>query len=108
MTSWLFLGAAIACEVAGTTMMKLSDSLSKWIWIPPMLTAYVLSLLGLALALKTIEAGVAYAVWAATGTLLIATIGIVYFDESVTWLKIASIGFVILGVTGLYLSDAAH
>ena len=108
MGSWLFLCAAIACEVAGTTMMRLSESLTKWVWIPPMLVAYVLSLLGLALALRTIETGIAYAVWAAAGTLMIAVIGIVYFDESITPLKVISIGFVVAGVVGLKLVDAGH
>jgi small multidrug resistance pump len=81
MNSWIFLLLAIGCEVVGTTMMKLSESLTRWVWIPPMLFAYLLSLGGLALALRTIEVGVAYAVWAAAGTLLIALIGIVFFAE---------------------------
>jgi len=107
MEGWIVLGAAIACEVAGTTFMKLSDSLTKWIWIPPMLVAYILSLLGLALALRTIEVGIAYSVWAGIGTLLVAVIGITFFSESVSLLKIASIALVIAGVVGLNLADAA-
>ena len=31
MTGWLYLLAAIACEVVGTTMMKLSESLTRWV-----------------------------------------------------------------------------
>jgi small multidrug resistance pump len=108
MNSWLFLGAAIACEVAGTAMMKLSESLTRWIWIPPMLFAYLLSLGGLALALRTIEVGIAYAVWAAAGTLLIAIIGILFFSESMTPIKVISIVLVIAGVVGLNLADVAH
>lgn len=109
MTGWMYLAAAIACEVVGTTMMKLSDSLTRWVWIPPMLLFYVCSLGGLALALRTIEVGVAYAVWAAVGTLLIAIIGIVFFAESVTLIKIVSIALVVAGVIGLNLADAtAH
>jgi small multidrug resistance pump len=108
MTSWLFLTAAIGCEVAGTTMMRLSESLTRWVWIPPMLFAYLLSLFGLALALRTIETGIAYAVWAAVGTLLIAIIGILFFDESVTRLKMVSIALVVLGVIGLNLADVGQ
>jgi multidrug transporter EmrE-like cation transporter len=73
-----------------------------------MLFAYLLSLLGLALALRTIETGIAYAVWAAVGTLLIAIIGIVFFDESVTRLKMVSIALVVLGVIGLNLADVGQ
>ena len=105
--SWLVLAAAIACEVAGTVFMKLSESLTKWVWIPPMLVAYILALLGLALALRTIEVGVAYAVWAACGTALIALVGIVFFDESLSLIKIVAIVLVIAGVVGLNLADSA-
>lgn len=106
MQSWLFLAAAIACEVVGTTMMKLSDSLSRWVYIAPMLVFYLLALGGLALALKTIEVGIAYAVWAGVGTLLIALIGILFFDESLSALKLGSMVFVIVGVAGLNLADS--
>ena len=105
--SWLVLAVAIACEVAGTVFMKLSESLTKWIWIPPMLVAYILALLGLALALRTIEVGIAYAVWAACGTALIALVGIVFFDESLSLIKIVAILMVIAGVVGLNLADSA-
>ena len=107
MQSWLILAAAIACEVVGTIFMKFSDSLTRVAWIPPMLTAYVLALIGLALALRTIEVGIAYAAWAGAGTLLIAVIGIVFFDESVTLVKVVSMILVLVGVVGLNLADSA-
>ncbi|MET0551740.1 MAG: multidrug efflux SMR transporter [Vicinamibacteria bacterium] len=107
MQAWLILGAAILCEVIGTTMMKLSDSLTRWVFIPPMLAFYVLSLLGLSVSLRTIEVGIAYAVWAGVGTLSIALIGVVFFDESVSLLKTASILLVVAGVVGLNLADQA-
>ena len=107
MQSWLVLAVAIACEVAGTVFMKLSDSLTRWIWIPPMLITYVLALLGLALALRTIEVGIAYAVWAACGTLLIALVGIAFFGESLSLIKVVAMALVIAGVIGLNLADSA-
>ena len=104
--SWIFLLAAIVCEVAATTCMKLSDSLSKWVWIAPMLAGYLLALGGLALALKNIEVGIAYAVWAGAGTLFIAMIGIAYFGEGTSALKLISMALVVAGVVGLNLADA--
>ena len=107
MQSWIVLAAAIACEVAGTVFMKLSNSLTRWVWIPPMLFAYILALLGLALALRTIEVGIAYAVWAAAGTLLIALVGILFFGESLSLIKVVAIILVIAGVVGLNIADSA-
>lgn len=105
--SWLILTAAIASEVAATTCMKLSGSLTKWIWIAPMLAGYLLALGGLALALKHIEVGIAYAVWAGAGTIAISLVGIEFFGESASPLKLASTVLVIAGVVGLNLADTA-
>ena len=58
----------------------------------------------LALATKAIDIGVAYAVWSALGTALIAIIGIVYFHEDLTALKVAGLVLVIVGVVVLNLS----
>jgi small multidrug resistance pump len=104
--SWLILLAAISFEVAATTCMKLSESLTKWVWVAPMLGGYLLALGGLALALKHIEVGIAYAVWAGVGTVLISLVGIAFFGESTSFLKLASTALVVAGVVGLNLADS--
>lgn len=101
---WLVLAFAIVAEVAGTTCMELSQSLTVRRWIAPMLGCYLLALLGLSMALRSIDVGVAYAVWAGVGTLLIAGIGVVAFGESLSWFRAASMLLVIAGVAGLHLS----
>ena len=53
------------------------------------------------------ELGIVYAIWAGLGTALIAVIGIFWFQESVSLLKIVSIVFIILGVVGIHLSQTA-
>lgn len=103
--SWLILIAAIVCEVAATTCMKLSDSFANWIWVAPMLAGYLLALAGLALALKHIEVGIAYAVWAGVGTVAISLVGIAFFQESASPLKLLSTVLVIAGVVGLHVAD---
>ena len=62
----------------------------------------------LTLALKKIDLGVAYAVWAGAGTALIAVVGILYFKEPLSALKVLSIFLIIAGVIGLNLSGAKH
>ncbi len=106
MQYWLYLAIAIVLEVIGTTSMKLSEGFTKTIPSILMFVFYLASLAVLTLALKKIDVSVAYAVWAGLGTALIATIGIVYFHESATLLKIISILLIIAGVVGLHLSGA--
>ena len=103
--SWIFLVLAILSEVAGTTCMKLSYGFTKILPSVLMFVLYGLSFSALALTLKKIEVSIAYAVWSALGTALIAVIGIVWFKESVNPLKVISIGVIIVGVVGLHLSQ---
>jgi small multidrug resistance pump len=108
MQHWLFLAGAIALEVAGTLSMKLSDGFSKPVPSVLLFVFYAASFVALTLALKKIEVGIAYAVWSGVGTVLVATIGILFFREAVSTLKLVSILLVIVGVIGLNLSGAEH
>uniref|UniRef100_A0A098EF16 Cation/cationic drug transporter n=1 Tax=groundwater metagenome TaxID=717931 RepID=A0A098EF16_9ZZZZ len=84
--------------------MKFSEGFTKILPSVMMFVFYAGSFVALTYAVKTIDIGLAYAVWAAVGITLIAIIGILYFKEPVTALKIVSIGLIIIGVVGLYLS----
>jgi small multidrug resistance pump len=57
------------------------------------------------MALRRIELSIAYAIWSAVGTSLIAVIGIVLFKETVTVVKVLSLVLVVAGVVGLKLSE---
>jgi len=104
---WFYLAMAILLEVMGTTCMKLSEGFTR---LTPSVLVFVLygvSFSLMILALKKMELGVVYAIWAGLGTALIALIGIVWFQESVSLMKIVSILFIVLGVAGLRLSQMA-
>lgn len=102
---WIFLVMAILFEVAGTTCMKLSQGFTRIVPSILMFVLYALSLSSVALSLKRIEVSVAYAVWSAVGTALIAAIGIVWFKESLSALKVVSLLLIIAGVVGLHISN---
>jgi small multidrug resistance pump len=102
--SWLYLAGAIILEIAGTTSMKLSEGLTRFVPSILIFVFYVLSFLALTMALKKIDVSVAYAIWAGVGTALIALIGVTHFKEPLTLIKTVSIGLIIIGVVGLNLS----
>ena len=104
MQQWIYLIVAIVFEVAGTTAMKFSDGFSKTLPSVVMFVFYILSLVALTYALKKIDMSMAYAVWAGVGTALITGVGIVFFKEPSSMLKIGSIVLIIAGVVGLHLS----
>jgi len=102
---WFYLVLAIVTEVAGTTFLKLSDGMTKIVPIVLTFALYGVSFVFLGLCLKKIDVGVSYAIWSGLGTALITVIGIMYFKEPVSALKIASIALIIIGVVGLNLTD---
>lgn len=63
------------------------------------------SICGFCTSLGKIDVGVAYAIWAALGTVIVSTAGIVLFNERISPIKLISILLVIVGVVGLNLSD---
>ena len=105
---WLYLVLAILLEVSGTTCMKLSEGFTRVVPSILLFVFYILSFGMLTLALKKIEVSVAYAVWSGVGTALIATIGVLWFKEPATAMKLISLGLIIAGVVGLNLGGGAH
>jgi len=105
---WFYLAMAIVLEVVGTTCMKLSEGFTRPVPSVLVFVLYMVSFAFMILALKKMELGVVSAIWAGLGTALIAIIGIVWFQESASLLKIASILFIVLGVVGLRLSQMAE
>jgi small multidrug resistance pump len=85
--------------------MKLSRDFAE-MW--PSIGVFVFDICSAAavmLALRRLELSVAYAIWSGVGTALTAMIGFAYFRESLTLIKLASIGLVIMGVLGLSLAS---
>jgi len=101
---WILLFVAILLEVAGITSMKLSRGFAELVPSIAVPVFYVLSAAAVILALKRLDLSVTYAIWSGVGTALAALIGIAYFREPLTLIKVASLALVILGVVGLSLA----
>jgi small multidrug resistance pump len=103
MIFWIYLLIAILTEVVGTTMMKVSQGLTRLIPSIVMFLMYGVSFVFMALALKKIEVSTAYAIWSGLGTAVIAAIGIFWFRESFNIPKLVGLAFIIAGVVLLNL-----
>ncbi len=103
--SWTYLSLGIIFEVLGTICMKFAEGFTKWLPSVLVFVFYGLSLCLLILVLKKFEVSTAYAIWASLGTALIAVVGMVAFNETVSFTKIASIGLIVVGILGLELYD---
>ncbi|MDR7247043.1 DMT family transporter [Priestia megaterium] len=101
---WIYLCLAILFEVAGTTTMKLSDGFTKVVPSVLLIVFYICSLCFLTLTLKSLEVSIAYAIWSGMGIIVITLIGFMYFNESISLLKIIAIALIIIGVVTLNMT----
>ena len=101
---WVLLVVAILLEVAGTTNMKLSEGFSKPVPSVLVLFFYALSIIALTFAVNRLDVSVAYAVWSGMGTALVAMIGLWFFQESITSIKLVALGLIVVGVAMLHLT----
>jgi quaternary ammonium compound-resistance protein SugE len=102
--AWIILLIGSLCEVGWLIGMKYADGFTR-LW-PSVATLFfmVASVGCLGIAVKSIPAGTAYAVWTGGSIAAVAIVGVYLFNEPTTPLRIASIGFILLGMVGLRLS----
>ncbi len=108
--SMLLLLLAILSEVVGTIALKASEGFTRLGPTVLMVVGYGLSLFLLALALKQIPLGVAYAIWSGLGTAGAVVAGMLLWRESLNLVGIVGILFIIAGVVllNIFSGVSAH
>lgn len=100
--AWALLALAIVFEVVGTTCMKLADGFSNWTPAVVMFACYAAAFACNTLVVRTLDLSMTYAVWSGVGTVLTAAVGILWFKEPATAMKLVCIGLIVIGVIGLH------
>ena len=110
LSPWILLGLAIVAEVIGTTALKFSDGFTR-LW-PSLVVAvsYAAAFYLLAVTLRSIPVGVAYAIWSGVGVVLIAVIGWLVFGQKLDAVALLGMGLIVAGVLVLNLlsKTSAH
>ena len=101
--AWLLLAVAGLFEIGWAVGLKYTDGFTR-LW-PSVWTglAMVVSVVLLALAVRTLPIGTAYAVWTGIGAAGTALLGIYLFGEPATALRLACIALIVAGIIGLKL-----
>jgi quaternary ammonium compound-resistance protein SugE len=99
--AWLYLVIAGLLEIAWAAGLKLSDGFKKP--LPGALTAagMIASFYFLALAIRTLPLGTAYAIWTGIGAVGTLVVGMIWFDEPFGWLRVLFAALAIAGLAGL-------
>ncbi len=94
----IYLILAILTEVIATSALKASMGFTKIIPSIIVIVGYCCSFYFMSLTLKTIPLGITYAIWSGLGIVIIATIGVVFYKESLDLQAILGMGLIIAGV----------
>ncbi|MEG8221828.1 multidrug efflux SMR transporter [Sphingomonas sp. HH69] len=104
MKAYLFLALAIGAEVIATSALKASEGFSRPAWALMSSFGYVVAFSALAVALKNIPLGIAYAIWSGVGIALLTLIGWIVYQERLSLAAMFGIALIIAGVLVLQLS----
>ncbi|MBV7297086.1 DMT family transporter [Enterovibrio paralichthyis] len=95
---YVYLTIAIIAEVIATGALKSSDGFTNLVPSIVVVIGYAVAFYFLSLVLKSIPIGVAYAIWAGLGMVLISIVGLVVFKQK---LDIAAVVGVLLIISGV-------
>jgi len=103
LSAWLLIAVSVIAEVVGTVALKHSDGFSRLLPSGAAAASYALAIWFMAVAMRQLDMGITYAVWAASGTAATALVGVMFFGEQMGGIKALGLACVIGGVVMLNL-----
>jgi quaternary ammonium compound-resistance protein SugE len=104
-TAWTYLLLAGLFEVAWAVGLKLSRGFTRPLESVLTVVGMLASFWLLALAMRALPLGTAYAVWTGIGAVGTTILGVILFAEPATAARIGSIALIVAGIAGLRLSN---
>ena len=99
---WLILGGLF--EVSFTTSLRYVDGFKNLPWTMAFLVSVAISMAMLEYAARTIPMGTAYAVWGGIGAIGTVAVGMIWFDEPATTIRLLLILGIVAAIAGLKLT----
>jgi quaternary ammonium compound-resistance protein SugE len=103
--AWFYLIVAGLLEIVWSFGMKASEGFSRPGWTLLTIVGMAASVGLLALAMRSLPLGTAYAIWTGIGALGAFAVGIAVLGEAATPLRIASAALILAGLVGLKLAS---
>lgn len=109
MSGWFYLILAGLCEIAYAAAMPRTDGFTR-LWPSLFCLVFIAaSMYLLALAVRTIPVGTAYAVWVGIGAVGTAAYGMLFLQEDASVGRLLSLLLIVAGILGLkLLATPAH
>jgi small multidrug resistance pump len=100
---YVYLLIAIVAEVIGTSALKAAEGFTRPVPSLVVVAGYGAAFYFLGLVLRTIPVGIAYAIWAGLGIVLITLVGMVAFRQAPDLPAVLGMGLIIAGVLVIHL-----
>src|SRR5687767_11559150 len=100
---WLILGGLF--EVGFTTSLRFVDGFRNLPWTLAFLLSVTISMGLLELASRSIPLGTAYAVWGGIGAVGTVLVGIAFFNEPATTIRLLLILAIVAAIAGLKITS---
>lgn len=98
MPGYLYLAIAIAAEVVATTSMKAIDGFSKPLPLILVVGGYAIAFWMLTLVVRTIPVGIAYAIWAGLGIVLVSIAAMFIYQQKLDLPAVLGMAMIVSGV----------
>lgn len=110
MTAYYFLAIAICAEVIATVSMKAVKGLSTPLPLILVITGYAIAFWMLTLVVRSIPVGVAYAVWAGMGIVMVSIAALFIYGQKLDVPAMLGMGLIVAGVVviQLFSKTAGH
>ncbi len=102
--NWILLVVAGLCEVAWAIGLKYTEGFTRPLPTIGTISAMLISIWLLGIAMKSLPVGTAYAVWVGIGAVGTAILGIILLNESANPARLVSLGLIVAGIVGLKLA----
>lgn len=103
MTGYIYLAIAITAEVIATSSMKALDGFSRPLPLFLVVVGYGISFWMLSLVVKTIPVGIAYAIWAGLGIVLVSIAAAILYRQHLDLPAVLGMALIIAGVVVIQL-----
>lgn len=104
--AWIMLSLASVFEVGYALSVGGSQAFTVPSWSVAAVVFFLLTLYFLSAALRTIDVGIGYAVWAGIGSVGAAGFGSALLDQPLTLIQTVWLAVIIVGVVWLKLADS--
>lgn len=101
---WLYLIVGGLFEVGFTTTLRFVDGFRNVPWTIAFLVSVAISMALLELASRSIPMGTAYAVWGGIGAVGTVMVGLAFFDEPASLIRLLLILVIVAAIAGLRLA----